>query len=296
MHEASRPWGSRSDRFQAPLPVTPLREHIPEMRSGRWSFAPKIDGQRMLMVIVADIINMRREKFICLLNRRQEVMLVPGMSISEFSVGSVLDCELVLIPGQKPVLSVFDCYSFGNKAVTKRTQTDRLKCVDTLFSSHMSFGEGDPVVLQTKRFYQLTPGDSDVQARVRGIWNACLQNQPFEGLPIDGLMLVDMFQAPCPGMCVSQQKMKAHHTIDLQARHIEGGGTSVGVIDRYGQVAELLRIDDDLEEGIWECLLDMNGCTPLKLRPDKSRPNTQYTLEQTQKTVLENVTIEDLIA
>lgn len=289
-----------SARFMAPLPITPLREHVVGIRNDGWSFAEKTDGRRVLLVVFFEMLNGRREKLVCLVDRTLRVYLVPGLRFNDQCSGLVLDAELLHAHGpasrHKPLLCVFDCYFFLGRPIVRATQQKRLHAVSVTIDHHLTTHPSDPVVLEQKRFHVVQPGDEETRLRASRIWAASQTKELFEGKPVDGIVLVKLSSAVRPGTCDAQMKIKPVHTIDLSASALPDGRTAFSCVGDSRQLERMVEVDGTYAPGIWECELSAEACAPVKPRPDKSQPNSRWVIEQTQRTVAEGVCVDDLFA
>lgn len=288
-----------SFRFPGALPVTVERKHVASIKYTDFTFTPKADGIRALVVFFRYHIENDWVKMTVLLYRDGTCHLVPGLHTTDEPCdhgGSIFDCELVNT-GSNTIALLFDCYAFSGVSYSKNSLARRIAKCEYFVNSSYSSQPGDPLAFDVKIFHKLHHD------------NICHFNSYMTGkhtlnYNVDGVVLVPVQRKQTSRSFNDVQfKFKANHTIDLIILEDEGDiyiASYDESDDTYVTKQQLTHIPlNGKVNDIVECNMTLDGdlvlFEPFLLRPDKTKPNSDKIIELTINTIKDNVSIYDLI-
>lgn len=287
-----------SFRFTGPLPVTVERKHVAQIKTGQYSFTPKADGIRALMVMFRYHIDNDWHKITVLIGRNGECHLVAGIHTTDEPCnngGSLFDCEIVK-KGSESVALIFDCYAFSGVSYVKHTLNRRYSRMQYFVDECYSKQPQDRISLEIKPYFRL-------ESSKKSDFDAFMGNNHFLGYNTDGVIIVSAGKQTQFTNNNIQFKMKPEHTIDLVVIEDEGEvylATYDESDDCYVTKQQIKRIPDGCQlNDIVECKMsfvnDIATFSPIMVRNDKTRPNTERVLELTINTVRDDVKFDDLL-
>ena len=143
-------WGTNNRAmFPGPQPISIERRHFPILAQQSYVVCEKTDGSRHVCVCT-----MFEDKKICvLLNRNQDMILMPLNILRNMFAGTVLDGELV--KGDTGWLyMVYDCVATAGTPCRNAPLTDRIAAADAFVKGIMKLKK-DPVTFRVKKMWPL---------------------------------------------------------------------------------------------------------------------------------------------
>lgn len=249
-----------------PQPVSLERKHIPILKSNRYFYGFKYDGMRCMVAVGAD-------PNILLFNRSMAIMAsfkLRGIpKYAEF--GTILDCEMV---GND--IYVFDAFMVSGKLVHNQDLDERLKEAHSLVKS-IIYMKNDTYRLKMKQYYTTTDFMKNGDA-----------------IPTDGFIFTPVKSPLGLGTQWDLFKWKplSHITIDFEVKdhalYLQKNGTLTLFSNKY-------KWPKDYDNCIVECGYKKGRWYPIKVRDDKSYPNSEFVFSRTMVNIKEDIKIEELI-
>lgn len=262
-------------------------------------FTAKADGFRSLVLFLRYFLEGDKQNICVLLYRDGNCQLIQmaAPQTAYDNGGSAFDGELVLLRDRQTVrIELFDCYAYSGVTVTQSNLQKRLKLVQTLVSK-CDQSAADRMRLDAKSFYPCTRNNVDTA-------EAFMNNAHQLDYATDGIIMVHPGAMSKTGTNGDQFKLKSKHTIDLIIIKDDDDGmhylaTNDDNEDSYVVKQELETMPEGATvHSVIECDIhhtnDVTTYTPIRVRIDKTEPNTEHVLERTLKTIDDNITIGTL--
>lgn len=291
-------------RFPGTLPITVERRHVDKICRESYSFTPKADGVRVLLVCLRYYID-GDWRLLCTALRRDGTCCLLRLELARECFedgGSLFDCELVSLSSGWEALLLFDCYSYAGASMRKNTLQKRFHRCTTLCETAVESVE-DSVRIRPKPYFKLDANHLDQAGSFLSNTNHFLE------YATDGIVLVPTGKTDFhTGTDESQFKMKPRHTVDLCVVIDDDDNTSLLLAtwdpndDTY-VVRQTVHSDDvpnvalnQIVECDVELCNDIATFRVLKSRPDKTHPNTESVVERTLATIRDAVTVDQLVS
>jgi len=284
------------ESFPAPQPVSIERKDLYKLTRFKYVVAEKTDGDRYLLVFL----KVGGTSKTCFLVDRKFCVYTVDTDI-EGGTGTIFDGELVREKNtQEFSYYVHDCVNAGGTNISNK---------------HLPFR------LDSARTYISSPGfakPSNFKVFLKKMWpieelNKLLEFQKAVTHDVDGLIFTPVGLGIESGTQYSLFKWKCgdKHTIDF---HVSFSGRRITMnLQEHGHLVKYKTLNTKLANGrtfetcmaalrpghnfdgsILECKLERGMFIPVRLREDKTLPNSLRTLEKTLLNIEENITLEEL--
>jgi hypothetical protein len=318
----------RSERNPLEQPLSLARSDLPRLLAEDYVVLRKSDGVRHTLFLTT---TKASGALAVLLDRRLELRRVPVAARKEFFEGTVLDCELVRTHAGERRLLAFDALAFKGRRVLQEPYGERSALVAECLLPEPASGcveEGDLAAREralrrrvAKGLLVLGASKAELSIYAKPHTPLCrLEELLSSGCSheTDGLVFVALGRGSRPGTSTSTFKLKSQHTVDLEVSDGKllcgrGGGPSTAMARLELDAAlEGLAVDERFweslsrlvdEEGrrpcplILECALSPGRVLrPLRLRLDKSHPNTLDVVRRTSADFDEGLSPSEVLA
>lgn len=308
--------------FPAPQPVSLERRDLSKLIEYEYLVCAKSDGMRFLLICHSGncYLTDRSFKFYKVtLNFKKELYqkedmedvggvdgggVGGGVNCEKGRIGGIFDGELVMNKKNKWQYVIHDCVNIYGKNVSKQTFPARYEGVTKLISNHW-VEEGSEFTLASKQFFPF----SQLNILNRLIFEDKLDHTT------DGIIFTPKNKKLGSHTQYDLFKWKPRHlhTFDFKVvknsegimAYVNKNGTHVPyAFAPKGSVEESIFLEglikncpDFTNNTIVECDYDdvNDTYTPIKLRLDKTHPNSFFTVKKTLCNIKENINIEELI-
>ena len=291
-----------SFRFPASMPITAEKRHIYKLKHGNYMFTPKADGTRILLLFFTYYVDGDWRRMCVALYREGECQLLVVETPTELNErgGSLFDCELVQTTSGWYEVLLFDCYSYMGSNMRDQPLLRRFAKCEHL-SQVSVHRETNSVKSSAKPYYKIS---AETLPDAAAFLNNC---HHYLHYATDGIVLAPPGKAECfSGPDETQFKMKLEHTVDLILIEDDDDARTRFLAtydesdDSYFTKQEVSRTELPFElNSIVECKIakidGINTYVPVKVRPDKTKPNSERVLERTLQTLADNVTLADIV-
>ncbi len=297
-------WKDRKNpqTFPGPQPVSLEKRDLPKLSRYPYVCSEKTNGMRFLFVATVH----KGVKTIYMVDRAYRFYSI-AMSFpdSEIYNTSILDGELIENKNGSWTYYIHDCIgAFGNN-VSDMTWPERIEKAKEIVSARDQ-SESDCFFMQVKQFWTF----DNISQLASSIQSESMDHD------VDGIVLTPEQLPVGTGTQYSMFKWKpqAYHTFDLEICMDSPEIVTAKVLDR-GKKIVFAEVKVDTEAGarfkeelealqgfenncVVECNYDLENETfhPEKVRGDKTHPNGLRTVEKTMLNIVENITMDDLIA
>lgn len=292
-----------SFRFPGGLPVTPEECHIKTIRNGNYMFTAKADGIRVLLLFIMYYLDGDWRKICVMISRDHSCHLLNINAPNDINDngGSLFDGELVNTTNGWNNILLFDCYSYRGTNI-RQLPLNRRHARCTSLSESCQHHETDSIIIQSKPYYELNQENLETA-------RAFLENKHFLNYSTDGVILMHPGRNDCIyGRDTMQFKLKLDHTVDLillQDADDEGQPFYLASYDESDDsyIIKQSVQPDEVEtckvNTIFECNIKtidgIHTFLPIKIRTDKSHPNSETVIQRTLKTIIDNVQLHQLL-
>ena len=323
--------GAPLGRFPGKNPVSLERSQLKELANSRHVVSLKLDGVRYLLMLSNDAMG---NPCAIMFDRSLSMHEIEVWANHEyFTLGTLLDGELVRdfsSESSRFAYMAFDALLVCGERC-RGAYSDRLQILNQIFLSNTEHSiDIETIISEEKRICAMhNPNDLRLFAKkfmpaekIAQLWREGMHS-PFRH---DGVIITSEV---CNEHSARSFKWKLDHTIDVLARLDAGGQwrVSVGFPGNWQDISESIPVsfDDDtckrkerlsvqfehnelvqclasrgLTECVMECAcsLDNNSVRlfAIKVRTDKSTPNSLYVVQKTLLNIRENITIDDLVS
>lgn len=280
-------WGTTNQNFfPGPQPCSIERKNFPTLKKNRYVVCEKTDGERHVMVAT-----MFEDKKMCVIvNRTQDMYLVPINILRSMYGGTILDGELVKTKEGRWLYMVYDCLATEGNSCTQKEFIDRLLDAEK-FITGMKKLKTDPFGIDMKTFWKLSEFSQ--------FYNT-LGSFPYD---LDGIVFTPMDEPVRSGTHETMFKWKPRdlNTIDfLFQRRGKKWGLFVqekGKLFFESELEDHQVLEGTKDGDVVECQFQ-HGDTPrwwrpLKFRRDKTYPNNRRTFYRTLTNIAENIDVEE---
>jgi hypothetical protein len=294
-------WTERKNNyFPGPLPVSLERKNLYKLLQYPYLICMKSDGIRYFLIAYNGQSYLIDRSFNVYITKQNFKKDIYGSS-SDKSCGLLFDGEMVKNSDNKLVYVIHDCVCSFGRSISSENLDERYENVKHILSSFWS-NENSSFKLETKKFYTFSEIDNLIE-------DINKMEHKTDGLIFTPITL--------PIGCQQQfslYKWKAceNHTFDFKItddRDSYYAFVSAGQADKLfasiektskeGSIFKELLLKNCPEyksNSIVECSYDSGkeSFNPLKLRSDKSNPNSLYTVEKTLLNIEENITLDEM--
>ncbi len=297
-------WKDRKNpqTFPGPQPVSLEKRDLPKLSRYPYVCSEKTNGMRFLFVATVH----KGIKTVYMVDRAYRFYSV-ALSFPEAEVynTTILDGELVENKNGTWTYFIHDCIASLGNNVSQMTWTDRIERAKEIVSMRDQ-SESDCFFMQVKQFWAF----DNISQLAEVIADDNLDHE------VDGIVLTPEQLPVGTGTQYSMFKWKPQnfHTFDLEISMDSPEILTAKVLDR-GKKVVFAEVALDTEAGtlfkdelealqgfenncIVECNYDLENETfhPEKVRGDKTHPNGLRTVEKTMLNIVENITMDDLVA
>ena len=292
-----------SFRFPGGLPVTIESHHVKTIRSNKYYFTAKADGFRVLLIFCMYYIEGNWERLCVTLQRDGSCHLISIEAPNDVNQngGSIFDAEIVDLTSGWSCIMLFDCYSYGGENIRSLPLNRRFSRCETL-AERIPQKPTDSIRIQAKPYFKLCKENI-------ATLNAYLYNKNhYLDFNTDGVVIVPNGRSDVVhGKDETQFKLKALHTVDLIviSDDEEPGVFYLASYDNSDnsyvlkQEANMKSMENMETNQIIECsIVKRDGITsyfPIKIRYDKTHPNSDIVVERTLKTIEDNIQPDNLV-
>jgi hypothetical protein len=278
-------WTNEQGYFPGPQPVSIERKHLSSL-SNDYRVCEKTDGERFLFVCMKYM----KQSVAVLMNRKQDVFLLPLVCSNDIFTGTLLDGELVVNKLTNTYkFIVYDCVRAFGESVVKSTHTERMQAAISVASQiqttkHLLF------TLCIKQFYPFSRMREYVDVVVPALTHA-----------IDGYIFTPNNEPIRTGthFTMFKWKQRLHNTVDFLVNtngvHIMNRNNLQllnGVIVKVPPV--LLEAVNKSSSSILECeYVNKMSWRAIRIRDDKTHPNGFLTYKKTLKNIQEDIKLEE---
>lgn len=285
-----------SFRFPGGLPVTVESRHVKTIRSSNYSFTAKADGFRVLVLFFIYYIE-GEWRYMCATLQRDGSCHLISIDIPNEAAsngGSLFDAELVDTSSGWSSILLFDCYCYAGSNLRSLSLQRRFSRCESI-ASKIPQKETDSVRVAAKPYYKLT------RQNLPNLQAFLLNKNHVLEYNTDGVIIVS--QGRCDvvyGRHEGQFKLKPYHTIDLIVIADDDESNTYYMAsydeqdDSYIPKQQILLGETNTSvNDVIECSVQMeNGIytyTPIKVRHDKTHPNSEVVIERTLQTIEDNI-------
>jgi hypothetical protein len=277
-------WGSQSDYFPGPQPVSIERKHFSILKKNEYVVCEKSDGVRHVLVSL-----MFGDKKICaLVNRAFDIFLVP-LNLPRVSYqGTILDGELI----DKSFL-VYDAVSVSGVDVKNVGLFSRLDAANAVVNGILRT-KTDPLVVKLKTFFNLKDFKTFIE-----------EYFPTVTYKVDGLVFTPVHEPIRIGTHETMFKWKPrdNNTIDFQFKkwdtkwclYVSEKGKLIFESELSLAKTPEWITEDCIAECQYMCDEHPKWWKPLNLRVDKKHPNNRRTFYRTLVNIKENIQINEFL-
>jgi hypothetical protein len=276
-------WGtSNKNFFPGAQPVSIERQHFPILRKNDYVVCEKTDGIRHACVCTT----FSDKKICALVDRSQNVYLLPIRVPTSMFQGSIFDGELVKDHESKWNLMLYDCLIIDNIHVSHLNIWSRIHNCER-FANGITRLAKDPVTVRSKRYWNCRDGFEEF-----------LETKfPYE---TDGIILTPVSDPVRSGTHETMFKWKPRdtNTIDFLFRRRDGVVWNMYVQEKGQLIFESELYQKELLPGtvdgsIVECQYIHwelpRWWKPKMIRTDKKHPNNRRTFYRTLKNIAEDI-------
>ena len=273
-------WGSTSDYFPGPQPVSIERKHFSILKNNKYLVCEKSDGVRHLLVSY-----LSGDKKMCVLVNRMFHMTPVSINLPKSAYqGTILDGELI---GTSFI--VHDAVVVSGTSVKNLNLHERLESAGKVIKGIMRV-KTDSIVVKIKKFFTLKEYD----------YKAIVPDT-------DGLIFTPVNEPIKTGTHETMFKWKPRdkNTIDFKCKyshHQNKWGMYVSEKGRFVFESELSLdktpnwiTEDCIVECQYMCDEEPRWWKPLNIRSDKTHPNNRTTFYKTLVNIRENIKITEFI-
>ena len=278
-------WNSSNTAyFPGPQPISIERKHFGLLKKNPYVICEKADGIRhALVALIYDT-----KKYCVLIDRSQDIYLLPLNLPKPMFQGSIMDGELVKTEDGGWAFMIYDCLLISNKPVSHLPLTTRIEMARTEIAGIMKTTK-DPLVVKVKQFWSLDKFDEFK-----------VQVFPYK---TDGLVLTPVNEPVRIGTHETMFKWKPRdsNTIDFQIKS-KGSNMWGMYVQEHGKLifeSELPKCDAFVfeEDAIVECQYlhweEPRWWRPVLVRTDKKHPNNRRTFYRTLTNISENIQFDE---
>tara|TARA_B100000767_G_scaffold30454_2_gene26204 strand:+ start:2110 stop:3261 length:1152 start_codon:yes stop_codon:yes gene_type:complete len=317
------------DAFPITQPSSFRKATVPKIINDSYCCSLKTDGVRHILILT----KYNDTPVAALLDRNMNLHEVEVWATEDYFNDSVFDGEIVSEESKtspkRQIFLLFDAYCVKGKSLLLEDYMSRVQKMNTSIFVNGYRGGGDrevpdsqieDMLSETDTIY--VPASSGFQihckcilpaTNAKMVWNRKRETPHLN----DGLIFT-------PNTVVLTEKKvfkwKTHHTLDVlveksssdpcllykgetircPAIHLEKHEFILYKVRKNVLVDSFFEKFDERETGIFECICDINSMnnyvtlSPIKVRVDKSSPNSMYTVRETLINVLENIQIQEL--
>ncbi len=290
------------DFFPAPQPVSLDRSNLMELTRTPYLICAKSDGMRFLLLCYKESSYMvdRSFKFYKVkLMFRNDKLYTPGNDL-----GGIFDGELILNNKNKWQYVIHDCININGKDISRSSLPDRRVEIEKMTNDYW-IPEGSEFRITSKQFFPL---------KKLYLLNELIKEKKLDH-KTDGIIFTPRNKKVGSHTQHDLFKWKPRelHTFDFKITKGFDGITAF--INKNGTHTEYARAPPNSEDekifleklatncpefingSIVECEYDekKDMYIPIKLRLDKTHPNSFFTINKTLTNIKENITVEELI-
>lgn len=273
--------GHTSDRFPGPQPVSIERKHIQQLKSGDYRVCEKTDGERYLFACLI------HDGFFLtvLINRKQEITLLPLTCETKVFNGTLLDGELVhdkVLKGYK--FMVYDCIRANGTDTSSESLDNRILTATSVLSQFKD-AKGVRLTFQVKQLYPLN--------EMKHYVNVIVPTLTHE---IDGYIFTPNLEPVKTGTHYTLYKWKhgLNNTVDFSVTgsppyraHVMKNGRQYQLPTVYIDIPAHLSVD---AMSIIECkYVSDHKWVAIRIRRDKTHPNSYLTYTKTVLNIKEDI-------
>lgn len=248
-------WGSQSDNFPGPHPISIERKHIPLLRSKEYVVCEKTDGTRYLLVCIRS----GGYKYSVLVNRKMDMKVVTVAMPCD----TLLDGELI-----GDTFMIFDAVVLAGKLVRDLNYLDRLREAEAVTK-----GPKMGLKLQMKTMWPVSAAAE--------IWSKNPES--------DGLIFTPVHEPVRMETHETMFKWKPMDRITVDFKLHEG---YLCIWDRKEGLVKVQKWQA-AEGTILECAYQGGSWVPVKVRTDKDLPNNRRTYMRTMVNIREDIQVTD---
>lgn len=137
-------------KFPGPQPISIERHHFVHFSKQPYLVCEKTDGSRHVLVCLMH----GEKKIAAIINRSQEVHLMPMNFLRTMYQGAIMDGELVKDSEGRWRFMIYDCVMAEGLSLMSKNLTTRLEGADTFCKGIMKLAK-DPVLIQLKTMWSL---------------------------------------------------------------------------------------------------------------------------------------------
>jgi hypothetical protein len=278
-------WGENENNFfPGPQPVSIERKDISLLKTNDYRVCEKTDGERFLFVCVKYM----NQSLAVLINRKQEVFLLPIVGGNDIFAGTLLDGELVKTKSSRTYkYIVYDCVRAFGESVISNTHTERLQSGISVVAQIQNTKQA-LFKICVKQFYPFARMSEYIDIVVPTLTH-----------DIDGYIFTPNNEPIRTGTHYSMFKWKQrlHNTVDFL---IKDGGVYImkknkiqllsGVVVKIPPVLEEEIKMGQKKNVIFECeyVSEMTWIAT-RVRSDKTHPNGFFTYTKTMHNIREDI-------
>tara|TARA_Y100001933_G_scaffold264884_1_gene333254 strand:+ start:2046 stop:3068 length:1023 start_codon:yes stop_codon:yes gene_type:complete len=292
-----------SFRFPGGMPITVESRHTNAIRTGNYLFTAKADGIRVLLLFLHYYIEGDWRNLCVMLARDGSAHLLKVNAPPELNEngGSLFDCELVQTNNGWMHLLLFDCYSYKGVNLRQLQLNRRFARCEKLAETCVH-EESNSVIITSKPYFNLSKENLDTAV-------GFLQNKHYLPYQTDGIVLVPPGKVSCiHGRDETQFKLKTNHTVDLILLQDTDDEDKPYYLASYDDTDDSYIIKQQVSEEeyasysvntIFECNVtnvdDIHTFSAVKVRSDKTHPNSETVVKRTLRTIADNIGPEALM-
>ena len=305
--------GGRNDgapRHPGAVPCSLMREDLAKLRTRRYAALPKTDGTRYSLIATM----CGRDAWTVVIDRACKVRIVRvGFAKAVHERDTLFDGELVYNEdARRHEFRVFDCIASRGRVAHSDPYERRMSAARAMMADEYRHDARKDTFLVRVKHYEVGRDARRLTERVRRD----------DGAPADGLVLVDLDAPVRLRRNLDMYKWKWQHTVDVLVVAPTFQRSSArayamllknerDVLVHFADVdaranADFLRRNAQLIEAagragvVVECVPAQSGAPPVRwvldrVRSDRRSPNCLYTVERTERNVLEAITLDDVL-
>lgn len=308
--------GLPDDNQKLPIsnPASIMRSDLPSFRIKKYVISEKTDGVRYLLFLTK---SWNGSNVLLMIDRSYGIYIIPGIIFSDdLYQGTLLDGELIEEEKIGFKIYIFDILVFCGNNITSHPHISRYKAIVEIFEEKKYiYNNHDTFELVPKKFYEMRELNHFIESVLPQLKH---KNDGIIFTQVDSLYKFGMQRS------ILKWKSKQFHTVDFLVKIYTGDGApdinrnydldnewvlELWLFDHSGreilaQYTPILQSELEgiglkdirtMEDLVVECVWDSDRCwRPVRVRHDKSEPNSEYVFRRTIKNIEENIEVEDI--
>jgi mRNA guanylyltransferase len=270
------------EHFPGPQPVSIERKHLSSLSTNNYRVCEKTDGERHLFACVKYL----DSTLAVLINRKQEVILLPIIGANDIFAGTLLDGEIVKNKSKNTYkYIVYDCVRAFGESTISGTHMERMQAATTIVSQ-IQTTQRSLFTFCIKEFYPFSKMKDYVEIVVPTLTH-----------DIDGYIFTPNNEPVRIGthFTMFKWKQRLDNTVDFLVK-----GDDVYIMKKNklcllnGVSVKIPSAMSEISNAILECeYVNKLSWTAVRVRQDKTHPNGFLTYTKTLNNIYEDIKLNE---